>query len=160
MAKSPAKAEMQTVKAPLQLPAQSIQPAGNLWNGWSVVAPADHSIEDCLHPRYLWTKGEQIRPLDYIEIKHVQGQFVICLDVVRVDHPARAIICRPRHVFDYAKSDLPDADLSRARVEFLGPERQWCVTDDHHVVCDGHTTRASAESWLAKRIQPPSGEAA
>jgi len=153
MAKTPTKAAASARKVALQLPSQAIQPAGNLWNGWAVIAPADHTIEDCLHPRYLWTKAEQIRPLDYIEIKHVHGNFVLCLDVIRTDNAARALICRPRHVFDYAESSLPDADLSGARIEFLGPDRQWAVVDDHHVVVDNQPTRADAESWLAKRTK-------
>lgn len=134
-----------------QLAPQDIQPEGAKWGRWAVVAGADDTIEDALSPRYLWGKADQIRPLDYIEIKHPYGFWCVCLDVVKVDHAARGIHAYVRHVFDFTQSDEKVApDLSGARVEFLGG-RQWAVVDGHHVVKDAFSTRQSAEAWLGQQ---------
>ena len=132
-----------------QLAPQDIHPEGSKWGRWAVVAQAEHSIEDALHPRYLYAKHEQIRPLDYVEIKHPFGHWCVCLDVVRVDTQARGIVAYIRHVFDFAKAErLVAPDLSDARVEYLG-DRMWSVVDGHHVVKDGMPTRQAAEAFLS-----------
>lgn len=133
-----------------QLTPQDIQPMGNNWGSWGVTAQADHTIEDCLHPRYLYGKSQAMRPLDYIEIKHCHGQFVICLDVVRIDTDARGIVANIRHIFDYTREGTRTVqpDLSSSRIEHLG-SREWCIVDGHHVVKDNFPTRVSAEAYLA-----------
>jgi len=132
-----------------QLAPQDIQPEGAKWGRWAVIAQAEHTIEDALHPRYLYAKNDQIRPLDYIEIKHPFGHWCVCLDVVRVDTQARGIVAYIRHVFDFTKAErIVAPDLSEARVEYLG-DRLWSVVDSHHVVKDQFPTRNAADAWLS-----------
>ena len=135
-----------------QLAAQDIHTDGVRWSRWGVVCLAEHTIEDVLHPRFLFNRAEQIKPLDYIEIKHPYGLFVVCLDVVRVDFAGRGIITYPRHIHDYSKADALEPDLSTARIEFLG-DRSWCLVDGHHVVKEGFGTREDAKAWLAAKIK-------
>lgn len=134
---------------PKQLASHDIQPEGAKWGRWAVMAHADHDISDCLGPRYLYGKADQLQPGDYVEIKHPFGFFVVCLDVVRVDTQARGVVAHIRHVFDYRKAETMVApDLSGARVELLGG-REWSVIDGHHVVKDLFPTKTAAEAWLS-----------
>lgn len=128
---------------------QDIQPEGAKWGRWSIVAQAEHTIEDALHPRYLYAKADQMGKLDYVEIKHPHGFWTVCLDVVKVDRIQQGIVAHIRHVFDYREAKtMVKPDLSGARVEFLG-DRQWSVVDGHHVAQDGFPTMAAAEAWLS-----------
>lgn len=137
---------------PKQLSPQEIQPEGIKWTRWDVFCNADHSIEDCLDPLYLFAKAEQMRPGDYVEIKHPFGHFVICLDIVHVDLNARGVVSYVRHVFDYrqAGAEKIKPNLRGAHIEKLGG-REWSIVDGRHVVADNFATRAEAEEWLAKR---------
>lgn len=157
MAKSPlkiddTKAEDEVVPAKIvkQLAPQDILPEGAKWGRWGVMAQADHTIEDCLNPLYLFGKADQFQAGDYVEIKHPFGQFVVCLDIVRIDKQLRGIVAHIRHVFDYSKAETMIApDLRGARVEFLG-SREWSVVDGHHVVKDQFPDQISARAWLAQ----------
>lgn len=137
-------------KNPRQLPGPEIQPLGSKFAAWGVIAHADHSIEDVLHPMYLWNKAEQIEAHATIEIKHALGFYVVVLDVVRVDRATRSIISNVRHIFDYTADGTRRVapDVSGARVDFLGSERQWAVIDGHHVIKDRLATRAEAEIFI------------
>src|SRR5690606_10292899 len=129
------------------------QPEGIKWSRWGVFCNAEHTIEDCLSPLYLFSKAEFFKPGDYVEIKHPFGYFTVCLDIVRIDMTARGIESYIRHVFDYrvdGRRILPD--LRGARVEKLGG-REWSIVDGNHVVADNFMTRESAEKWLAERRQ-------
>lgn len=134
---------------PKQLPPQDIQPAGARWNSWGIMAQADHTIEDVTASRYLWAKADQMKAGDYVEIKHPFGYFVVCLDVVRIDHQARGIVANVRHVFDYTQpgAQIIKPSLQGARIEFLSV-RGWAVVQETHVVKDGFESREKAEQWL------------
>lgn len=138
---------------PRQLPPHDIQPEGAKWGRWSVFSHVDHTIEDAMTPRYLYAKAEHIRPGDYIEIKHPLGDWVLCLDVVRVDREARGIAANVRHLFDYTREGAIriTPDVIGARIEFLGA-RQWAVVDgEHNVLADEFASRELAQAWLAKK---------
>lgn len=132
-----------------QLPPQEIQTIGAKWNHWAVMAHAEHSIEDVCHPRYLWAKADQMKPGDYVEIKHIYGKFVVCLDVTSINHVARGIVANVRHVFDYTQPGARQITphLIEARVAFLGA-RGWCVVDGTHVAADGFRDKQAADKWL------------
>ena len=135
-----------------QLAPVDIQPMGHKWHHWNVVAHADHTIEDALNSRYLTGKINEFSPLDYIEIKHPFGYWVICLDVIKVDRVSRGLVAHIRHIFDYTKADRVIApDLSGARVDFLGGDKQWSVVDGHHIAMEGFPTRTAAEAWLSEQ---------
>jgi len=139
-------------KAPAQMTAHDIQPAGTKWTSWNVVARDDHTMEDAIHPRYLWNKADQFNPLDEVTIKHPHGDWVIVLDVMSIDSEARAVFTKIRHILDYSQEQLavPKPDLSGARVEFLGSD-EWGITDGHFTVRSGFKTRQEAESYLRKK---------
>lgn len=134
---------------PKQLPPQDIQPAGARWNAWGIMAHADHTIEDVTASRYLWAKADQMKAGDYVEIKHPFGYYVICLDVVRIDHQARGIVANIRSIYDYTQpgAQIIKPSLQGARIEFLSV-RGWAVVQDTHVVKDGFEGREKAEQWL------------
>ena len=136
-----------------QLPPHEIQPEGAKWGRWSIMSQVDHTLEDVMGPRYLYAKADQIRPGDYIEIKHPHGDWVVALDVVRVDRQARGIVSNVRHIIDYTQAGAVriSPDMGGARVELLGA-RLWAVIDqDQHVLADEFETREAALSWLAKK---------
>jgi hypothetical protein len=136
-----------------QLPPHEIQPEGAKWGRWSIMAQADHTIEDAMGPRYLYAKADQIRPGDYVEIKHPLGNWVVCFDVVRIDRQARGIVANVRHIFDYTQEGgiRITPDVLGAHVEYLGA-RGWAVIDeDKHVLADEFESREVAEGWLTKK---------
>ena len=136
---------------PKHLATYDIQPEGIKWGRWAVVAHPDHTINDVLAPGYLFTKGEQFQPCDYVEIKHPLGYFCVCLDVVRVDMQARGLVAHIRHIFDYTKAvDLVQPKLDGVKIERLGSS-EWTILDGQHVVADNFPTRAAAEKWLDDR---------
>lgn len=132
-----------------QLAPQDVQPAGSKWNSWTAMAHAEHTIEDVMHPRYLWARHEQMNAGDYVEIKHIHGKFVVCLDVIAINKVARGIVANVRHVFDYTQAGAIQIkpSLINARIEFLGA-RQWAVVEGTHVAADQFADRGSAEKWL------------
>jgi hypothetical protein len=140
-----------TIGVPKQLSTQEIQPEGIKWTRWAVVCNAEHTIEDCLHPLYLYAKGEQFKACDYVEIKHPFGYFTVCLDVVRVDHRVRGIEAHIRHIFDYRLSEAKiKPDTAGAQIQKLG-DREWSIIIGHHVVADNFATREAAEKWLSEQ---------
>lgn len=136
----------------LLLPASEIQPFGIKWETWQIVCLPDHTLEDVLDPGFLFAKGEYIKPMDTIEIKHPLGIFTIVLDVQHVDMRARGIVAHIRHLFDYtqeARTIRPR--LANAKIMVMG-DNGWSVVEDHHVIADGFRTKAEADRWLdAKR---------
>lgn len=148
-----AAAEPARRKQPLQMAPHDIQPAGTKWSSWSVVARDDHTIEDAIHPRYLWNKAEQFNVLDDVTIKHPHGDWVVVLDIITIDSEARAVFSKIRHIFDYTveqTASTPKADISGAKVEFLGTE-EWGIVDGHFTVRSGFKTKAEADRYLARK---------
>lgn len=140
-------------KNPVQMAPQDIQPAGTKWGEWGVVARDDHTIDDALHPRYLYNKADQFNPLDVVTIKHPHSDWVVILDIVAIDTEARAVFAKVRHIFDYTQEagpGTPKADLSNARVDFMGSE-EWGIVDGHFTVRSGFKTRQEAESYLRRK---------
>jgi len=127
---------------------EMVRPAGTLWGAWSVVAQEDHTVEHAKNPRYLWNRADEIRPLDYIEIKHPYGLWCLCLDVVRVDREQQAVIAYIRNEFDFSRAEIIMPDISGATIEFLGAS-QWTIKDGHRTIKDGFASRQSAEAHLA-----------
>ena len=136
----------------MSLPASEIQPAGIKWEQWNVFCLKEHDIEDVLAPDYLYAKRDQIRSGHYIEIKHPLGYFVVCLDVVRVDHEARAIVSAIRHIHDYRGEDarFVRPALESIRYENLG-DRGWSVVMGNEILADHFADKASAERWVAEK---------
>lgn len=143
---------------PVQVVAHDIQPAGTKWSSWAVVAHDDHTIEDALHPRYLYNKADHFNVLDYVEIKHPHGDWIVCLDIVRIDNEARYVFSKLRHVFDFTlEGDKQvQVDLSAARVEFMGSE-EWGIIDGHHTMKSGFKTRVEAEGYLRRKRRELAG---
>lgn len=133
-----------------QLPKDAVRPDGTHFTGWSVVAHAEDTIDDALHPLYLWARKDEIRRLDTITIKHPFMEWTVVLEVSQVSERPRGIFSEIRHIFQYTDPNRQRVmpDLSGARIEYRGSDAQWSVIDEHHVLIEKLPTRAAAEAWL------------
>lgn len=137
---------------PKMLPETAIKPAEVARTVWHALAPADHTLEDVLHPSYLWRRYDGIEPGARIEIRHQLHHFLVELYVVQIDREAQAILTYEINKIDFRGQELRVADLSGAEVEQVGG-LNWRVRMGNKELKGGFDTKLEAEAWLAKKRQ-------
>jgi hypothetical protein len=149
----------QTHLLPKRPHSTALDMAENIRCHHAIRVDAEHTLEDALHPNYLWGFHERLRKGDLVEISHELHHFWGLFYVRGADPETASILLTPLYgPTDLKKAPIRKADLSGAQVKLKGILK-WCV-----VAADGTTlaqeipTRAEAEEWLAARCA--GGEAA
>ncbi len=143
-------------KGPVMAAVQDVKLAEHGSRRWIATAKEAHTLADVKHPAYLWARAARsgrdgIAPFHIVEIVHERHQFYVELYVVAVDPGTHSVRCHVLREIPFDKNSLPKPDLSAARVEFKGAAK-WCVINGTDVLSKGHSTKESAEAWLAKKV--------
>jgi len=133
----------------VQAPDHSIKLAEHGRNLWYVIAPADHTLEQAMDLRYCWHRHEQIKPGDWIEIRHSLFHYHIDILVTEIDKEAMSILGYYT-VRDLTKEELRVPDLDGAYTEELGALK-WVIRLGTRVLKSGFDTKLEADAWLKKK---------
>jgi hypothetical protein len=132
-------------------PANAIQTQDHIFQTWCTIAPLDHSLEDVLHPSFLFAKHRAIRPHDRFDILHEGHDFLVRGIIVGIDVEAEAVQYRALEVFKLSEMPVVGPDWEGAKVA----EEQshgWAVRLDGRVAKRFYS-EASAAEWLAAKQQ-------
>lgn len=137
--------------APKQILGTDVQPAGMISVHWECVAHVSHTMEDVLHPRYLWNAKDKLHPRSFVTIHHPNADFIVVLYVVEIDEEARCVRCKVWDKRDMRDQAVPALDLNDAKVEWKGPSAKFSIVRGTDRLKDGFSTREEAEAWLEEK---------
>ena len=134
----------------------ALQTAENVRNHHAIRVDAEHTLDDALHPNYLWPFHEKIQKGDLIEFSHELGLFWALFYAMDIDPETASIVLVPLFgPVDLKAAPVRKADLSRAQTKLRGQLR-WCVeAGDGTILVKNLPTRADAENWLDTRRASP-----
>lgn len=136
------------------LPFEGIDLAEFRTKSWFCVAPAPHTLEDVLDPRYLWSASHNkggFQKYEEVTINHEFGNFYVRLLIVAVDGETHSIRCRVLEKHDFTGKSLPVGAMGGATVDWGGPAHKFRVTLGKDVLKHGFSTKEEAEAWLKER---------
>jgi hypothetical protein len=134
----------------VQARTDAIRLAEHTYNRWSIIAPADHSLEQVCDLRYAWHAHDRIKPGDIIEIRSANFQFTVEILVREIDTEAQAILGFYT-IRDLAREELRVPDLSAASVKEMGGPHGWAVMLGSQHLKSGFETQGEAVAWLRKK---------
>jgi hypothetical protein len=118
---------------------------------WGLDVPAEHTLEDALHPNYLWTFHDRITPGDIVVFKHELHHFLWVGIVQKVHEDTASIIMTELYRVNLKEAPRTKADLSGAEIKKLCGDEKWSIVNGHIKLKTGFPTKAEAEEWLEEQ---------
>ena len=117
-------------------------------NDWIADIPSGVTLEDVMEPSYWAHVGEQMQPLDHIEVRAEDGSWIAYL-LVKMCERNYAKVALDRIVKLEVSAEAPVESIKH-KVEWKGPHHRFVVirTADSQMLQNGFATRDLAAAWL------------
>lgn len=144
---------MSEVRCPAK--AFKLEIAGNTRARWCATIPADHTVEDVLHPNYFGrianTNKEKLKFRDIIELEWEDGTKFGELSIRSVEAAMEQLVTAVRvEIMEVATPGLPDGWT----MEFINPAKGWSIAFKGEEKQSGFTTQEAASmrvEYLARQ---------
>ena len=131
---------------------QDVRDASYEHAGWHVTVRADHSLQDAMHPTYLWHHNQRMSPGQFITYHHAQRKFVAQTYIVEIDQATqsvRQILLFEKHI-DAAK--LPIGSIEKAVINWGGPQHKYRVILGTELLKAGFDRKEDAQAWIDEQM--------
>ena len=124
--------------------------AEHAYNRRRVTMPVEHTLDDALHPEYLWPVNASLKRGDIVELTDETASFYGEVMIRHIDRDTQTVHTALIKDIRFPKAITLNMDFSSITIEQKGAAK-WCVIRGTQVWKDGFETAQEAEFWVEKK---------